>query len=91
MGHTAKVIGVGSIHIAEDGVNALKIGASLIALGRELIIEPDWVEKIEQGREVEIATTLTMNDSERLVIPEPLWSMMSRPGWFPFVNQQLRN
>jgi acetyl/propionyl-CoA carboxylase alpha subunit len=44
------------------------------------------VEKIEQGREAEIATTLTMNDRERLVIPEPLWSMMSRPGWFPFIN-----
>lgn len=77
---------MGSTHTAEDGLNALKTSASLIALGRELIIEPDWVEKIEQGREAEIATTLTMNDRERLVIPEPLWSMMSRPGWFPFVN-----
>lgn len=86
MGHTVKGIGVGSIHTAEDGLKALKTGASLIALGRELIIEPDWVEKIEQGREAEIATTLTMNDRERLVIPEPLWSMMSRPEWFPFVN-----
>jgi 2,4-dienoyl-CoA reductase-like NADH-dependent reductase (Old Yellow Enzyme family) len=85
------VIGVGSIHTADDGLNVLKTGVSLIALGRELIVEPDWVEKIEQGQEAEIATTLTMNDRERLVIPEPLWSMMGRPGWFPFVNPQLRN
>lgn len=58
----------------------------LIALGRELIMEPDWVEKVEQGRESEIRTTLSKNDRETLVIPEPLWqAIINTPGWFPVV------
>lgn len=86
VGNRVPVIGVGSIHTPDDAVKALGV-VPLIALGRELIVEPDWVEKVEQGRESEIATTLTKDDQQRLVVPDPLWqAIMNTPGWFPVVQ-----
>lgn len=85
-GNRVPVIGVGSLHSADDALKALQTGIPLIALGRELIIEPDWVVKIAEGRESDIQTTLTKDDQERLVIPDPLWqAIMHTPGWFPVV------
>ncbi|GMA65025.1 NADH-dependent flavin oxidoreductase [Alicyclobacillus fastidiosus] len=83
-GNRVPVIGVGSIHTADDALKALQSGIPLVALARELIMDPDWVEKILEGRESEIATTLRQHDQERLVIPDPLWqAIMDTPGWFP--------
>lgn len=82
--HRVPVIGVGSIRTADEALKAVNSGIPLIALGRELIVEPDWVEKIQEGRESEIKVHLTKDDQQRLVVPDPLWqAMMSRPGWFP--------
>ena len=76
------MMGVGSIHTADDALKALQT-VPLLAIGRELIVEPDWVEKIAEGRESEIQTTLTRDDQARLVIPDPLWqAIMNSPGWF---------
>lgn len=87
VGDQVPVIGVGSIYTADDALKALQSGIPLIALGRELIIDPDWVEKVEQGKESEIETKLNKNDQERLVIPDPLWqAIINRPGWFPGVE-----
>ncbi|KHF41574.1 NADH-dependent flavin oxidoreductase [Halalkalibacter okhensis] len=84
------LIGVGSIHTPEEAVKAIE-AVPLIALGRELIMEPDWVEKVEQGRENEIATTLSKGDQEALVIPDALWqAIVNTPGWFPVVEENQR-
>ena len=57
VGNRVPIIGVGSIHTPDQAVEALeKTGIPLIALGRELIMEPQWVEKVEQGKEREIKT-----------------------------------
>ncbi|NOU94362.1 NADH-dependent flavin oxidoreductase [Paenibacillus sp. LMG 31456] len=86
VGQRVPVMGVGSIHTADDAMKAMQTGVPLIALGRELIIEPDWVKKVADGRESEIKTTLTKDDQERLVIPDPLWqAIIHTPGWFPVV------
>lgn len=87
VGGGVPVIGVGSIRTADDAVKAMQTGVPLIALGRELIVDPDWVEKVEQGRDDEILTTLTKNDQQRLVVPDPLWqAIINTPGWFPVVE-----
>ncbi|MET3290479.1 UNVERIFIED_CONTAM: 2,4-dienoyl-CoA reductase-like NADH-dependent reductase (Old Yellow Enzyme family) [Brevibacillus sp. OAP136] len=84
IGHRLPVIGVGGIHTAEDALLALQSGVPLIALGRELIMEPDWLEKIAEGREEEIRTTIKLGDQEALAIPDSLWkSIWAMPGWFP--------
>ncbi|MFC0557601.1 NADH-dependent flavin oxidoreductase [Halalkalibacter alkalisediminis] len=81
------VIGVGSIQTAEDARKAMETGVPLIALGRQLIIDPDWVEKIQEDRASEIETKLDLTGQDRLVIPKPLWNaIVSSPGWFPGVE-----
>ncbi|QHW29384.1 NADH-dependent flavin oxidoreductase [Paenibacillus rhizovicinus] len=86
-GGRTPVIGVGSVHTPEEALEALLTGAALVALGRELIMEPDWVAKVAEGREAEIATTLSKHDQRRLIIPDPLWRcIMGAPGWFPVVD-----
>ncbi|WP_211745747.1 NADH-dependent flavin oxidoreductase [Paenibacillus sp. Marseille-Q4541] len=81
------VIGVGLIHTPDEALAALGTGITMLALGRELIIEPDWVEKIESGNEEHIAVHLSKEDQERLVIPDPLWNMiLGVPGWFPVLE-----
>ncbi|WP_169084925.1 NADH-dependent flavin oxidoreductase [Paenibacillus sp. PL91] len=84
VGHLVPIIGVGSIHTPDDALKALDTGIPLVAIGRELIIEPDWVEKVAEGRESEIKTTLSRADQDRLVVPTPLWqAIVHTPGWFP--------
>lgn len=85
VGNRVPIIGVGSIHTPDQAVEALeKTGIPLIALGRELIMEPQWVEKVEQGKEKEIKTILNPSDQALLNIPDPLWEpIMNVSGWFP--------
>jgi len=89
VGDRVPVIGVGSIHTADDALKALQSGVALVALGREIIIDPDWVDKVANGRASEIRTTLTPNDQAALVVPTPLWqAIVNTPGWFPVVQVQ---
>ncbi|WP_411333053.1 NADH-dependent flavin oxidoreductase [Metabacillus indicus] len=84
IGDSVPLIGVGSIYTPEDAVKAMNTGVPLIALGRELIIDPDWVQKIEEGREDKIETRLDKQAQDRLVVPDPLWqAIINTPGWFP--------
>ncbi|WP_053363196.1 NADH-dependent flavin oxidoreductase [Bacillus sp. FJAT-27251] len=86
IGDRVPLIGVGSIYSAEDARKAFGTGVPLLALGRELIIDPDWVQKIAEGKEEEIVTELDKTKQEELVIPDPLWNaIISTPGWFPGV------
>ncbi|WP_123042705.1 NADH-dependent flavin oxidoreductase [Cohnella candidum] len=84
VGQKKPIIGVGAIRTPDDSLKALKTGVPLIALGRELIMEPDWVGKIGGGNDTDVMTTLNPADQERLFIPDPLWNaIMNTPGWFP--------
>ncbi|MGG1556084.1 NADH-dependent flavin oxidoreductase [Paenibacillus ferrarius] len=88
VGQRVPVIGIGSIRTPEEALRALQSGVPFIALGRELIIDPDWIEKITLGKENEIRTELTLNDREKLGIAEPLWlKIINTPGWFPFADK----
>lgn len=86
VGGKVPVIGVGSIYTADDALNALKTGIPLIGLGREMIIDPEWVQKVEQGRESKIVTKINKDHQHELEIPDPLWqAIIHSPGWFPGV------
>lgn len=83
-GDKAPVIGVGSLYSAADALKSLDSGISLVALGRPLLIEPDWVQKLAGGRADEIKTELDPNAQAELVIPDPLWrALIHTPGWLP--------
>jgi 2,4-dienoyl-CoA reductase-like NADH-dependent reductase (Old Yellow Enzyme family) len=86
IGDRTPLIGVGSIYSADDAQKAFSTGVPLLALGRELIIDPDWLMKIEEGREDDIVTEIDKGKQEELVVPDPLWNaIVNTPGWFPGV------
>jgi 2,4-dienoyl-CoA reductase-like NADH-dependent reductase (Old Yellow Enzyme family) len=81
------LIGVGSIYSAEDARKAFETGIPLLALGRELIIDPDWVQKVVEGKEADIVTEIDKSKQQELVVPDPLWNaIINTPGWFPGVS-----
>jgi 2,4-dienoyl-CoA reductase-like NADH-dependent reductase (Old Yellow Enzyme family) len=84
VGGRVPLIGVGSLFKAEDALKARESGIPLIALGRPLLIEPDWVQKAAEGRVSDIETELDPTAQERLVLPDALWrAMIYSRGWFP--------
>ncbi|MGA9287060.1 MAG: NADH-dependent flavin oxidoreductase, partial [Anaerobacillus sp.] len=84
IGHHVPVIGVGSLHTPDEVEKAIGTGVPLIALGREMIMEPNWIEKVKNGNEDKIRVTLSKDAQEELVLPDPLWNaIFSVPNWFP--------
>ncbi|WP_028608356.1 NADH-dependent flavin oxidoreductase [Paenibacillus harenae] len=84
-GHRIPIIGVGGVHTPSDATLAMQTGIPLLAVGRQLVMEPDWMKLAAEGREGKIKTTLTSNDQQLLDIPDSMWSLISSiPGWFPF-------
>ncbi|QFF99883.1 NADH-dependent flavin oxidoreductase [Psychrobacillus glaciei] len=84
VGSRVPIVGVGSLHTPDEVIGALETGVPLIALGRELLMEPKWIEKVEAGQEDHIRTTLSKNDQKELVIPDLLWErLVNVKGWLP--------
>lgn len=63
------LVEVGSISTPEQAADALDRGATIAALGRELIREPYWIRKVETGREKDIRYTIAPDDMDELGIP----------------------
>ena len=85
VGNDVPIIGIGNIITPEDALEAMEeLGIPLIALGRELIIEPDWVEKVSKGDEESIRKVIEADNQEDLLLPDAMWDYVSgRPGWLP--------
>jgi len=84
VGHILPVIGVGSIHTPEEVEKVLAANSSLVAMGRELLMEPHWLTKVKNNEVNQIRTELDVNAQDELKIPTPLWEgLISRTGWMP--------
>lgn len=88
IGDNVPVIGVGNIITPEDALDAMdELGIPLVALGRELIIEPDWIEKVSIGDVESIRKVIEESSREDLALPDAMWEYInSRPGWLPIVK-----
>ena len=64
------IIGLGSVEDPTDASEVLKIGASLVGIGRELLREPKWVQKIQSGDEESIRKNISYSDMDDLRIPK---------------------
>lgn len=85
IGNDIPLIGVGKINTPEDAEAVLDMNVPIAAIGRALIIDPDWIEKVKSGKEDTLRHTLKVEDKEELAIPDAMWEYMkSRPGWLPF-------
>ncbi|KIV73136.1 hypothetical protein SZ39_2264 [Bacillus mycoides] len=77
------VIVAGSMVTPDDTATALDKGISLVAVGHALIMNPDWVEMVQNGKEVEIETAIKKSKVSELELPEKLWTVIQASGpWF---------
>lgn len=82
IGNDVPLIGVGQVHTEADARQVLKSGAALVAIGRQLIVEPDWVEKVKRNEP--IRSVIKSGERDDLAIPDMMWEyVQSRPGWLP--------
>ncbi len=65
------VVGVGNIKTRENAEGVLKTGKiDLVGIGRQLIADARWVQKIAEGRDSEIVTCLSCNECCQSVTKE---------------------
>lgn len=85
IGKEIPLIGVGHVQTPDEAVKAMNyFGVPLIAIGRQLITDPDWVEKVKSGEEESILTHIKADDREDLKIPDAMWDyVQNRPNWLP--------
>lgn len=83
IGDRVPLFAAGGILTPAQASEALSFGLSGIAVGRGLVINPDWVERAQAGDAASIETALDPALVPSLVIPEKLWGIIqATTGWF---------
>ena len=83
------VIAAGKIRTPSQAQEAISTGLPLVAIGKGLVINPEWVTLAESGRGHEIQTTLNPQLVHELTIPDKLWDQIQTSkgtGWFPLMD-----
>ena len=83
------VIAAGKIRTPSQAQEAISTGLPLVAIGKGLVINPEWVTLAESGRGHEIQTTLNPQLVPELTIPDKLWDQIQASkgtDWFPLMN-----
>lgn len=83
------VIAAGKIRTPSQAQEAISTGLPLVAIGKRLVINPEWVTLAESGRGHEIQTTLNPQLVPELTIPDKLWDQIQASkgtGWFPLID-----
>ncbi|WP_256204278.1 hypothetical protein [Planococcus faecalis] len=82
IGSRVPVIGVGGLQTLDHVKEALQV-TPLVSLGHALIMDPDWLAKVQESRDEEIYQAIHLTRKQQLDIPENLWNMVTNaPGWF---------
>ncbi|WP_413324838.1 NADH-dependent flavin oxidoreductase [Bacillus inaquosorum] len=77
------VLAAGSMVTPDDVKTALDKGLTLAAIGHALIMNPDWIEKVQNGNEAKIKTAIRKSKVSELELPEKLWTVIQASGsWF---------
>jgi len=81
------VMASGGIKTCADAEGAIKLGADLVAIGRAVVVDPEWLSKIRSKSEASILAGLPKDEREiaqALSIPPRMVEyLLSRPGWIP--------
>ncbi|MCT2406255.1 NADH-dependent flavin oxidoreductase [Chryseobacterium antibioticum] len=76
------VLVAGGITTPAMADKVLDYGVSMVAIGRTLIVNPDWVELVERGEEEKIASILKLDTVEDKKIPTKLMTVFEAlKGW----------
>lgn len=76
------VIAAGGLENMESISLAISKGLTLAAVGKSLISDPDWVQKVETGREAEIKTVIKASEVKEIALPTKLWGILPLTGAF---------
>ncbi|MFD1393766.1 NADH-dependent flavin oxidoreductase [Lacticaseibacillus jixianensis] len=71
------LIAVGSVTTPADAEKVMAAGIDLVALGREMLREPLWVQKVAAGDEAAIRYTVSPAELDELGITPPLWRFLT--------------
>jgi 2,4-dienoyl-CoA reductase-like NADH-dependent reductase (Old Yellow Enzyme family) len=81
------VMASGGIKTCLDAEGAIDMGADLVAIGRAVVVDPEWLSKVRRRREASILAGLPKDEREiadALSIPPRMVDyLLSRPGWIP--------
>jgi 2,4-dienoyl-CoA reductase-like NADH-dependent reductase (Old Yellow Enzyme family) len=81
------VMASGGIRTCMDAEGAIKMGADLVAVGRAVVVDPEWLSKIRSKSAASILAGLPKDELEiarTLSIPPRMVKyLLSRPGWIP--------
>lgn len=79
------LLAAGQIRMPEQARRAMALGLPLVAVGKGLVMNTQWVELAQSGCDAEIDSVLDLsNEPDDLQIPDKLWSaILATPGWFP--------
>jgi 2,4-dienoyl-CoA reductase-like NADH-dependent reductase (Old Yellow Enzyme family) len=81
------VMASGGIKKCIDAEGAIKMGADLVAVGRAVVVDPEWLSKVRSKSEASILAGLPRDELEiagALSIPPRMVEyILSRPGWIP--------
>lgn len=81
------VMASGGVRTCGDAEGAIEMGADLVAVGRAVVVDPEWLSKVRSRREASILAGLPGDEREiagALSIPPRMVEyMLSRPGWIP--------
>lgn len=79
------LMAAGEIRTPNEARQAVKMDLPMVAVGRSLVMNPNWVEMAQTGQESEIKMQLDSSSSAKaLQIPTKLWEVINAtPGWFP--------
>lgn len=79
------LLAAGQVRTPEEARRAMALGLPLVAVGKGLVMNPQWVELARAGRDDEIETALDPSgEAGDLQVPDKLWAaILATPGWFP--------
>ncbi|MBO1199509.1 NADH-dependent flavin oxidoreductase [Staphylococcus simiae] len=77
------IIGIGSVFTADDALDAIEnVGVDLVALGREILLDPQFIDKIKQGREQDIVNYFDPQREDLHHLTPKLWEQFNK-GFYP--------
>ena len=79
------IIGVGGVWSRADAQRILDDGTDLVALGRALICDPEWTQRVANGQQPRLG--FPRHGWEALDVPAGLARrILETPGWFPILE-----
>ncbi|MCC3664917.1 NADH-dependent flavin oxidoreductase, partial [Staphylococcus haemolyticus] len=84
------VIGVGSVFTADDALDAIEsTGVELVALGREILLDYNFISKIQEGKEDEILSEFDPHREDKHELTPNLWKQFNQ-GFYPLPRKEKR-